>query len=321
MDVMVNDCQGPLAASPTTHPSDDFIRAKILTIRGVQVILDRDIAMLYGVETKVLNQAVKRNRERFPDRFMFQLTGSDIADVRSQIATLNVQTSLRSQIVTVIKGQGQHLKYMPYAFTEQGVAMLSAVLKSDVAIRVSIQIMDAFSAMRRALASVAPILTRLDAVERRQITDQSRNEERFNTIFKAMDGGDFPPQKVFYEGKHYDAYSFAKKLVRKATKSLVLVDGYCDDVTLDILSNKRGGANVTIATVAKTPITATAVEKFNKQNPTLTVKTVGMFHDRFLIIDNKELYHFGASLKNLGRQYCAVTKMDAMFIPSILQCV
>jgi hypothetical protein len=107
--------------------------------------------------------------------------------------------------------------------------------------------------------------------------------------------------------------------INRAIKSIVLVNGYCDDVTLDILSNKRGGANVTIATVAKTPITQTAVEKFNKQNPTLTVKTVGMFHDRFLIIDNKELYHFGASLKNLGRQYCAVTKMDAMFIPSILQ--
>jgi hypothetical protein len=179
--------------------------------------------------------------------------------------------------------------------------------------------MDAFSAMRRALASVAPILTRIDVVERRQITDQTRNEERFDTIFKAMDGGDFPPQKVFYEGKHYDAYSFAKKIVRKATKSIVLVDGYCDDVTLDILSNKRGGANVTIATVAKTPITATAVEKFNKQNPTLTVKAVGAFHDRFLILDDKELYHFGASLKDLGRKYCAVTKMDAMFIPSILQ--
>ena len=156
--------------------NDDIIRSLILTMRGVQVILDRDIAKLYGVETKVLNQAVKRNRERFPDRFMFRLTGEDIP-------------GLRSQIVTLDKGQGQHLKYMPYAFTEQGVAMLSSVLKSDTAIRVSIQIMDAFSAMRRALASVTPILSRLDVVERRQIADQSRNEERFETIFKAMDGG------------------------------------------------------------------------------------------------------------------------------------
>ena len=180
--------------------------------------------------------------------------------------------------------------------------------------------------MRKALASIAPMLARLDAVERRQISDQSRNEEnqqrneeRFDTIFKAMDGGNFPPQKVFFEGKHYDAYSFAKKLIRKARKSIVLVDGYCDDVTLDILAAKRGGANVTIATVAKTPITKTAIEKFNKQNPTLTVKTTGVFHDRFLILDGKELYHFGASLKNLGRRYCAVSKMDEMFIPSIME--
>jgi hypothetical protein len=196
--------------------------------------------------------------------------------------------------------------------------MLSSVLKSDRAAEVNVSIMRVFVAMRKALSSVAPILSRLDVVERRQITDQSRNEERFDTIFKAMDGGDFPPQKVFYDGKHYDAYSFAKKLVRKAAKSIVLVDGYCDDVTLDILANKRGGVNVTIATVAKTPITPTAVAKFNKQNPTLAVKTTGVFHDRFLILDDKELYHFGASLKNLGRHYCAVSKMDAMFIPSIM---
>ena len=137
-----------------------------------------------------------------------------------------------------------------------------------------------------------------------------------------MDGGDFPPQKVFFEGKHYDAYSFARKLIRKAKKSIVLVDNYCDDVTLDILSQKSGGADVTIATLQKSIskfISQTAVDKFNKQNPTLSIKAVGNFHDRFLILDGAELYHLGASLKDLGRQYCAITKMDAMFIPSIMQ--
>jgi len=292
---------------------DDFIKSRILTIRGVQVILDRDIAILYGVETKVLNQAVKRNRERFPDRFMFQLTEEELGNWKSQIVTSNpsLEQSIRMGV-----------RRAPYAFTEQGVAMLSAVLKSETAIRVSIQIMDAFSAMRRALASIAPILSRLDVVERRQITDQQRNEERFDTIFKAMDGGDFPPQKVFFDGKHYDAYSFARKLVRKAKKNIVLVDNYCDDVTLDILSQKFGGADVLIATTHKSAtkfISPTAVAKFNKQNPTLTIKTVGSFHDRFLILDGTELYHFGASMKDLGRQYCAITKMDAMFIPSIMQ--
>ena len=303
--------------------NEDFIKSRIYTVRGIQVMLDRDLAELYGVQTKVLNQAVRRNSARFPANFMFQLTMEETAVLMSQFVTSGQRETdascSRSQIVTLNKGRGSNVKYMPYVFTEQGVAMLSAILRSPIAVEISVRVINVFVAMRKALASVAPIITRLEIAERRQIIDQQRNEERFDTIFKAMDGGDLPPQKVFFEGKHYDAYSFAKKLIRKATKSIVLVDGYCDDVTLDILAAKRGGANVTIATVAKTPITKTAIEKFNKQNPTLTVKTTGVFHDRFLILDDKELYHFGASLKNLGRRYCAVSKMDTMFIPSIME--
>ena len=217
MNVMEGNGRESVVVTSAMCADNDSIRAKILNLRGVQVILDRDIAMLYGVETKVLNQAVKRNRERFPDRFMFQLTEEELENWKSQIVTSNpmLEPTIRMGI-----------RRSPYAFTEQGVAMLSAVLKSDTAVRVSIQIMDAFSAMRRALVSVAPILSRLDVVERRQIIDQQRNEERFDAIFKAKDGGDFPPQKVFFEGKHYDAYSFARKLIRKAKKSIVLVDNY-----------------------------------------------------------------------------------------------
>ena len=288
----------------------DAIRARILTIRGVQVMLDFDLAALYGVEVKNLNRQVKRNIDRFPSDFMFQLTREECS--RCQIGTLN-------------EGRGSNIKYLPYAFTENGVAMLSGVLRSSRAIVANIQIMRAFNAMRKALATISPLLARIEATDRRQIADQlrndanqQRNEERFKLILEAMDGGDFPPQKVFYEGRHYEAYSFARKLVRRATKALVLVDGYCDDVTLDILSHKRGGVAVTVATAAKTPITATAIAKFNKQNPKLTVKATGAFHDRFLIVDGSELYHFGASLKDLGRRYCAVSKMDAMFIPSIM---
>lgn len=204
---------------------DAFIKSRIYTVRGVQVILDRDLAMLYGVEAKYLNRQVKRNIERFPADFMFQLSKDEC---------------LRCQIVTLNEGRGQHLNYMPYAFTENGIAMLSGVLRSHTAIEINIRIMRVFNAMRRALASMAPILARIAETERRQLedrtrqqSDQRRNEERFDTIFKAMDGGEFPQQKVFYDGKHYDAYSFAKKLVRKAAKSIVLVDGYCDEVTLD----------------------------------------------------------------------------------------
>ena len=283
--------------------SDVAIKSRIFTIRGVQVMLDRDLAELYGVSTKALNQAVKRNIRRFPDDFMFQLRKEDVENLRSQFVT----------------SSWGGLRYVPYAFTEHGVIMLASVLKSETAIVESVRITKVFVAMRKAIASVAPILSRLDVVERRQIADQQRNEERFDTIFKAMDGGEFPPQKVFFDGRHYEAYSFAKKLVGKATKSILLVDGYCDDVTLDILSAKRCGVKVTVATVEKTPITDTAVAKFNKQNPTLEVRHTGRFHDRFLVIDGKELYHFGASLKDLGRHYCAVSRMDAAFIPSIMQ--
>ena len=291
---------------------DDFIKSRIFTIRGVQVMLDSDLAKIYQVETRVFNQSVKRNENRFPLNFRFRL---EMEEYRSLI----------SQIVTSKSVQGETRggrQKAPYVFTEQGIAMLSGILKSDVAVQVSIRLMNIFVAMRKALASIAPMMARLEVAERRQIVDQQRNEERFDTIFRAMDGGDFPPQKVFFEGKHYDAHSFAKKLMRKAAKKIVLVDGYCDEVTLDILAQKKGGVEVVVATAQKmidAHLTPVAIAKFNKQNPTLTVKPVGVFHDRFLILDDKELYHFGASLNNLGRHYCAVSKMDAMFIPSIMQ--
>ena len=287
--------------------TDDFIKSRIFTIRGVQVMLDRDLASLYGVETKRLNEQVRRNAERFPVNFMFPLSPSEMGEL---VANCDRFKTMKHSSVPMT------------AFTEHGILMLASVLKSEVAVSASIRITNAFVAMRKALASVAPLLARMDTIEHRQIVDQSRNEERFDTIFKAMDGGDFPPQKVFFDGKHYDAFSFARKLVRKAVKSIVLVDNYCDDVTLDILSQKRGGADVTVATLQKCVakfLTPSAISKFNKQNPTLTVKPVAAFHDRFLVLDGVELYHLGASLKDLGRKYCAVTKMDAMFVSSIMQ--
>lgn len=304
----------PLPDAVSAILTEDSIKSRIHTIRGVQVMLDRDLAVLYGVDAKRINEQVKRNAERFPEDFMFRLTKEEC--LRSQIATLN-------------EARGKHLKYMPHAFTESGVAMLSGVLRSSVAVDVNIRIMRAFVAMRRSLSSIAPVLARMADLERRQleeqsarITDQSRNEERFDTIFKAMDGGDFPPQKVFFDGKHYDAFSFARKLVRKAEKTILLVDPYCDDTTLDILAQKRGSAAATIATTRKTAtqcLTPAALAKFNKQNPPLAVQTTSAFHDRFLILDGADLYHFGASLKDLGRKYCAVTRMSPLFIPSILQ--
>jgi hypothetical protein len=245
----------------------DAIRSRIFTIRDVQVMLDRDLAELYGVPTKALNQAVKRNIERFPERFMFQMSNEDIANLRSQIVTSSAETSLRSQIVTLNKKQGQHLKYMPYAFTEQGIAMLSAVLKSETAIVVSIRIMDAFVAMRRALASIAPLLARIEATERRQLKQedaQVRNEERFKVILDAMRDKTFPPQKVFFDGQIYDAFEQMKKFVRMAKTELIVIDPYFDDSVLPLIAQKRQGVMVLVVkNHRKNLLHAVDVAKFN----------------------------------------------------------
>ena len=252
-------------------------------------MLDRDLAELYGVRTKVLNQAVKRNIERFPDRFMFQLGKNDIDNLRLQILSSNEQpdvsvlshgghgSSLRSQIVTLNKRQGQHLKYMPYVFTEQGIAMLSAVLKSETAVSVSIKIMDAFIAMRRVLASLAPLLARVEATERRQLRQedaQARNEERFKLILDAMQDKSFPPQKVFYDGQIYDAFEQMKKFVLMAKSELIVIDPYFDDSVLPLIAQKRQGVSVlVIKNKRKDLLHAVDVARFNAQyGNSLTVK-------------------------------------------------
>ena len=286
-------------------------------------MLDRDLAELYGVPTKALNQAVKRNIERFPERFMFQMSNEDIANLRSQIVTLSVETSLRSQIVTLNKKQGQHLKYMPYAFTEQGIAMLSAVLKSETAIIVSIRIMDAFVAMRRALASIAPLLARIEATERRQLKQedvQAHNEERFKLILDAMRDKTFPPQKVFFDGQIYDAFDQMKKFVRMAKVELIVIDPYFDDSVLPLIAQKRPGVSVLVVkNHRKNLLHAVDVSKFNAQHGnTLTVKESVNFHDRFLIIDKSILIHVGASLNYLGKRCFAFASLDKSNIPDIL---
>ncbi len=290
-------------------------------------MFDRDLAELYGVPTKALNQAVKRNIERFPERFMFRMRNEDIANLRSQIVTASAETSLRSQIVTLNKKQGQHLKYMPYAFTEQGIAMLSAVLKSDTAIVVSIRIMDAFVAMRRALASVAPLLARIEATDRRQIADhlrndanQAKNEERFKLILDAMRDKAFPPQKVFFDGQIYDAFDQMKKFVRMAKTELIVIDPYFADSVLPLIAQNRNGVPVIVVKNSHNRVLhATDVVAFNAQyGNSLTVRTSDKFHDRFLIIDNSVLIHVGASLNYLGKKCFAFSSLDKSNIPDIL---
>ena len=301
----------------------DAIRSRILTIRGVQVILDRDLAELYGVTTGALNQAVKRNKNRFPERFMFQLTKEESENLKSQsvISSSNGESAsvpiLKSQ--SVISSWGGSRSY-PYAFTEQGIAMLSSVLRSETAILVSIRIMDVFVAMRKALASFSPMLMRLDMVERRQIIDQARNEERFKLILDAMQDKKFPPQKVFFDGQIYDAFEQMKKFVRMAKTELIIIDPYFDDSVLQLIAQKRPGVSVLVVkNKRKDLLHAVDVARFNAQyNNTLTVKESIKFHDRFLIIDKSTLIHVGASLNHLGKKCFAFSSLDKSNIPDIL---
>ena len=304
------------AVVPTLE--DDSIRSRILTIRGVQVMLDRDLAELYGVQTKVLNQAVKRNSIRFPANFMFPLNDAEIQGLF--IKGTNVLNRSRSQIVTLNNRRGHNIKYRPNVFTEHGIIMLASVLKSEIAALVSIRITNTFVEMRKTLASVAPLLSRIEATDRRQIADQLRNEERFKLILDAMQDKSFPPQKVFYDGQIYDAFEQMKKFVFMARQELIVIDPYFDDSVLPLIAQKRPGVSVlVIKNRRKDLLHAVDVARFNAQyGNSLTVKESTRFHDRFLIIDKTMLIHVGASLNHLGKKCFAFSSMDKSNITDIL---
>ena len=282
-----------------------LIQGKIATVRGVQVMLDRDLAELYGVRTKRLNEQVKRNRRRFPANFMFQLSGEDMESLKSQFAT----------------SKRGGARYKPYAFTEHGILMLASVLNSEVAMAASVRIMETFVAMRRTLSSLAPLLARIEANERRQITDQAHNEERFKLILDAMRDKEFPPQKIFFDGQFYDAFAWVKKCIRSAKKELIVIDPYFEASVLPQLAQKRPGVKVLIVRCkrGKRLLPDVDIQKFNAQYAnSLTVKECELFHDRFLVIDRKTLIHVGASLNYLGKKCFAVSTFDPLGIPELI---
>jgi phage regulator Rha-like protein len=296
------------------------IQSRIYTIRNVQVMLDSDLARLYAVKTKVFNQAVKRNIERFPKEFMFQLTVGENDFLRSQIVTLkkennlkfqNATSILRSQIATLANGRGKHRKYLPFAFTEQGVAMLSAVLNSETAVTTSIQIINAFVAMRRFIASNAEVFQRLGAVERKQIEHKTETDHKFEQIFNAIEEHSLKPkQGIFFDGQIFDAHQFVSDLIRTARKSIIVIDNYIDDTVLTLLSKTNPKVRISILTKTISRQLALDIKKYNEQYPAITVKEFNNSHDRFLIIDNKTVYHFGASLKDLGKKWFAFSRLD-----------
>lgn len=283
------------------------IQKKIYNIRNEQVMFDNDLANFYGDETKVLNRAVKRNKDRFPEEFMFQLTEGEWDSLRFQIGTLKSGDSLRSQNVTLKTGKGKHRKYIPYVFTEQGVAMISGVLRSETAVKMSIQIMNAFVSMRRFLVENAGVFQRLDKLELKQI----ETDQKFEQVFNAMQSNDLEPkQGIFFNGQIFDAYKFISGLIRKAEKSIILIDNYIDETILDLFTKKKKNVKATVLTRKTTKITSLDIKKFNEQYPTLDIKEFSFSHDRFIIINGKDVYHFGASLKDLGKKWFAFSKFD-----------
>ena len=273
-------------------------------MRNQQVMLDSDLAMLYDVETKVFNQAVRRNENRFPERFRFRLTSEEHERLRSQTVTSN--------------GRGGR-RYLPYVFTEQGIAMLSAVLRSDIAVETSIRIMDAFVETRRFLANNAALFERIGQVELRQLEYQKETDKKLDQVFACIDSAPETTQKAFFDGQLFDAFSLLVELIQKAQYKIVLIDSYVDVSTLNILAKKATGATVTIHTLPNTRLTQTDIDTFNFQYPALKVHHTRAFHDRFLIIDDSIGYHIGASLKDAGRKCFAITKIqDAKMVEDIL---
>lgn len=273
------------------------IQSKIYTIRGVQVMLDRDLALLYGVETRRLNEQVKRNIDRFPEEFMFRMTSKELENWKSQIATSNKE----------IMG----LRKLPFVFTEQGVSMLSAVLKSQTAVQTSIQIIKSFVNMRKFLQDNASLFTRIESIEKRQISYEIKNDSKVDAILNAIEEKGTPQkQHIFYDGQIFDAYLFVSDIIKSAKKSLKLIDNYVDESTLILFTKRDATVSMTIYTKTISKQLQLDLQKQNAQYPKIEVEKFELSHDRFLIVDEKEVYHFGASLKDLGKKWFAVSKLD-----------
>jgi hypothetical protein len=269
------------------------IKNLIYTIRGKQVMLDSDLASLYQVETKNLNKAVKRNIERFPASFCFQLTEEEVENLRFQFGTSSLSYGGR--------------RYLPYVFTEQGIAMASAILRSDIAVKVSIEIMEAFVEMRRMLISNASLFHRLDKIEIKQL----EADQKFEEIFKALESDKLHNEKgIFYNGQIFDAYTFVSDIIRSAKTSIILLDNYVDDTVLTLLGKRNANITATIYTKNINNQLRLDLQRYNSQYPQIEIEIFSDTHDRFLIIDDTELYHIGASLKDLGKKWFAFSRMD-----------
>jgi hypothetical protein len=272
------------------------IKNLIYTIRGKQVMLDSDVAMLYHYTTKNINKAVKRNIERFPEDFCFQLTETEFQNLRFQFGTLNKKVN---------NGEVTR-KYLPYVFTEQGISMLSGVLKNEIAVKVSVNIMRAFVEMRKFLLLNGQVFERLTNVEYKL----QEHDKKFDEVFNQLQLEENVKQRIFFDGQIYDAYSLIIDIIKRANNKILIIDNYIDDSILKMLTKKKKDIEVVILTSNKSNIENLDIQKFNKEYPTLKVAKTNKFHDRFIVIDNKEMYHLGASIKDLGKKCFGINKIE-----------
>lgn len=279
----------------TNLTTTDTISTKIHTIRGLQVMLDRDLAELYGVETKVLNQAVKRNVSRFPNDFRFQLSDYEKDELVTNCDRLQ---------------NLKHSSVNPYAFTEQGVSMLSAVLKSDIAVDISVKIIRAFVEMRKIISSNSLLISKIEALEKRQITYESKTEAKIEQVLNALEvRNQKPSEGIFYDGQIYDAYVFVNDLLKSAKNEIVLIDNYIDDSVFTLFS-KYPHLKIKIYTQTITKQLSLDYQKYQAQYQNIELSEFKNAHDRFLIIDSTQMYHIGASLKDLGKKWFAFSKFE-----------
>ena len=280
--------------------TNEEIKNLIYTIRGKQVMLDSDVAMLYNYETKKVNQAVKRNLDRFPERFCFQLTEEELKMMWSQIVTTSKleDNKYRSK------------KYLPYVFTEQGIAMLSGILKSEVAVQVSIKIMDAFVEMRKFISINKSLFEKVISIENKMDKKFIEQDKKFDIIFDQLQLEENIKQRIFFQGQIYDAYSLIVDIIKKASKKILIIDNYVDDSILKMLTKKKSNVEVVILTSNRSNIQRLDIQKFNKEYPILKVAKTNKFHDRFIVLDNKEMYHLGASIKDLGKKCFGINKIE-----------
>ena len=286
---------------------DIDIKDLIYEVRDKQVMLDSDVAYLFGYEVKQLNRQVTRNKDRFPKNYCFRITKEEY-------------DSLRCQNGAIKNARGEHRKYLPYVFTEYGITMLAGLLKSKVAVEASIRIVNQFIEMKKLLKKNNDSLSLIYDIYniKNKLLDHDKN---FEIIFDKFDRKEDLKSKLFFNGEIYDAYSLLVDIISKANKEIIVIDSYVDKVTLDILSKKKVNVMVLLITDEnKSKLINTDINKFNGEYPTLKVKYTNIFHDRFIIVDNKELYHLGASLKDLGKKVFGITKIeDKYYLKNLME--